>query len=60
MERIKVCVYISGGNLQGATSNFKDVDLIVIDADNLRDEMSRKQIEGLWNKETETTPFNIY
>jgi hypothetical protein len=51
----KVALYISGGVLQGARSNIKDLDIEVIDEDNEPDEA-----EPRWEELQQELEFGIY
>lgn len=54
--RQKMVLYISGGVLQGCSTNMKNIDFVLIDADNLEaegysgdeiDTLSKKECKGL-------------
>ena len=50
MKKKIVAIYVEGGVVQGARSNVKGIEVKVFDVDNLKEEMTRKQIDADWKK----------
>ena len=52
MNKIKVAIYVSGGNVQSIqVSDTEAVDVTVIDADNLKDEgKTGDEIDAMWEE----------
>jgi hypothetical protein len=60
METTKVVLYVSGGVVQSALSNNKNVLLFVIDEDNLKAEGKTYQEIGLiWKREANDCKYHV-
>lgn len=57
-EHMEVCVYVQGGNVQGAIGTHK-IAVDVFDVDNLSETMDADLIQEEWNKLKVTHPINV-
>lgn len=57
-EHMEVCVYVSGGNVQGAIGTHK-IDVDVFDVDNLAENNTPDEIQARWETLKKSHPINV-